>query len=860
MNIKNILVFSLLFGSLWLLLQSLPSVAPKPALHSLRSLINLEDSLLNKARAYRDSGKVDSALIYFLKVENEINKEWSELFIILNNTKGSNVRDFQLASRQLSQIKIDIAQIFKEQSVYDKAVEYLLKADTVTGKTTSPTLQENISRELAETYEQWGDQTNNANYYEKAIEQYDKLAKVLPDRIDSLTTQEEIAQIHTKRAALEKKGSSRKRVYLQKAIDSRKPILEGIEQIDASNTLLVANAKNNLALSYQRLGSFYADQSPPKLDSALANLDKSFALINQISNLAPSFQKAQALVQANRGVVLQNLGSNRQALDDFEQARQIYEDQDDTLETAHTQNLIAQVKYYNRDYKAAEAQALEALDGLNKLQGDSPQETDRIEEELTITYDLLNRIYEQIGDYRTASEAKDSLFNIRLTQAQRNNERNKQETRLKGIEGRTLRQIQLSENNELKEANERIKKQNEEIERQRQEADRLRSIAEEQTKEAVAAKKEAENALNRAKKAEADAKKQAALAKDNERKAKEQKEKADSSAEAARKSAEDAQNQKKIAEAKEKEAKDNAEKAEKNAALFRLFLIISIIGAIAVISVILYFNYKNRQKNRQLQKLNNSLYEERQKADKLLLNILPESIADELKQGEIPPLVPPPMRPYERVSILFTDFKGFTDVSATMTPDKLMEELNDCFSGFDEIVKKHNLEKIKTIGDAYMCAGGIPEPNPTNPVDAVLAGLEMQAFMDKRRKEKLLDGDDYWQCRLGINTGEIRAGVIGRSKFAYDIWGSPVNIASRMESGGEVNRVNISEATYGLVKDFFECESRGRKEVKNGLILEMFFVNRIKPELSADQRGIYPNTLFYQKVEEKFGQALVVRS
>ncbi|MEO1654923.1 MAG: adenylate/guanylate cyclase domain-containing protein, partial [Bacteroidota bacterium] len=177
----------------------------------------------------------------------------------------------------------------------------------------------------------------------------------------------------------------------------------------------------------------------------------------------------------------------------------------------------------------------------------------------------------------------------------------------------------------------------------------------------------------------------------------------------------------------------------------------------------------------------------------------------------------------------FTDFKGFTSVAAHMDPDQLMEELNDCFSAFDEIIARHNLYKIKTIGDAYMCAGGIPESNETNPQDTVKAALEMQEFMQRRRKEKLLEGKDYWQCRLGINTGPVRAGVIGRTRFAYDIWGNPVNIASRMESGGEPNKVNISEDTYELVKDQFDCEFRGQIEVKNGLKLKMYFVNGVKP-------------------------------
>ncbi|NJL13446.1 MAG: hypothetical protein HC913_10860 [Microscillaceae bacterium] len=309
----------------------------------------------------------------------------------------------------------------------------------------------------------------------------------------------------------------------------------------------------------------------------------------------------------------------------------------------------------------------------------------------------------------------------------------------------------------------------------------------------------------------------------------------------------------------------------------RYWYVFYILGGIIIVlfiaMIIFYFIARTRRKQRdQLAELNEEINQqneeiiaqrdaieeqsrvieaERQKADNLLLNILPKVVADELKiNGQAP------MRNYEQVSILFTDFKGFSQIASKMSPDKLMEELNDCFTGFDEIIARYGMEKIKTIGDAYMCASGIPEPNTTNPIDSVLAGLEMQEFMQRRRREKQAIGEDYWRCRLGINTGEIRAGVIGTSKFAYDIWGDAVNIASRMESGGEVDKVNISEETYQLVKDFFDCSFRGDIEVKNGLFLRMYYVNRILPELSGDDKGLLPNAQFIDLKFEKFGTLL----
>ncbi|MDH5657341.1 MAG: GAF domain-containing protein, partial [Spirochaetia bacterium] len=182
------------------------------------------------------------------------------------------------------------------------------------------------------------------------------------------------------------------------------------------------------------------------------------------------------------------------------------------------------------------------------------------------------------------------------------------------------------------------------------------------------------------------------------------------------------------------------------------------------------------------------LEQSRKKSDELLLNILPEQIADELKEkGRAAP------RRYDRVSVLFTDFKGFTGVAEKMDPEMLIGELDSCFYNFDILVERFNLEKIKTIGDSYMCAGGIPEPNNSNPVEICLAALGIQSFMHEMSDKKKAEGKSFWEIRIGVHTGPVIAGVVGKKKFAYDIWGDAVNIASRMESSGEPGKVNISE-------------------------------------------------------------------
>jgi adenylate cyclase len=217
---------------------------------------------------------------------------------------------------------------------------------------------------------------------------------------------------------------------------------------------------------------------------------------------------------------------------------------------------------------------------------------------------------------------------------------------------------------------------------------------------------------------------------------------------------------------------------------------------------------------------------ERAKSDVLLLNVLPESIAEELKAHE---RVAP--RQYECASVLFTDFAGFTRIAEKLTPQELIEGLDECFRAFDTIAKKHKLEKIKTIGDAYLAVGGIPSANRTHAVDAVLAALEMQRFISERADEPGARDGVWWRLRVGVHTGPVVAGVIGREKFAYDVWGDTVNTASRLESSGAEGRVNISGATYGLVKDYFDCEYRGRVSAKNKGEIEMYFVNGARPQL-----------------------------
>lgn len=234
--------------------------------------------------------------------------------------------------------------------------------------------------------------------------------------------------------------------------------------------------------------------------------------------------------------------------------------------------------------------------------------------------------------------------------------------------------------------------------------------------------------------------------------------------------------------------------------------------------------------------LAHTLRQERARSETLLLNILPSSIAEELKlYQQVEP------RDFKSATILFTDFKGFTAYAEKNTPKDVVGDLDACFRAFDSIICSFGIEKIKTIGDAYMAAAGIPEPLTAHPVRMVLAALQMHQAVAAINSERLQTGKPAWQMRLGIHCGHLTAGVIGKHKFSYDIWGDSVNVASRMESSGESGKINISGDCFILIRDFFECTPRGPLPIKNRGEISMYFVNRIKPEFSNDAAGIHPN-------------------
>jgi adenylate cyclase len=241
------------------------------------------------------------------------------------------------------------------------------------------------------------------------------------------------------------------------------------------------------------------------------------------------------------------------------------------------------------------------------------------------------------------------------------------------------------------------------------------------------------------------------------------------------------------------------------------------LAGIFLITLLLLFvfkNYRNQKKSTEI------IIHEKQRSEELLLNILPAEMAEELKANGVTKA-----KAFTMVTVMFTDFKDFTGISEKVSAELLVDEIHHCFSAFDLIIQKYKIEKIKTIGDAYMCASGLPVPSYTHASDMIHAAIEFQNFMLERKKEKESRGEIPFLLRIGIHTGPVVAGIVGIKKYAYDIWGDTVNLAARMEQNSESGKINISGSTYELVKGKFTCVHRGKIQAKNKGEIDMYFVN-----------------------------------
>jgi len=250
-----------------------------------------------------------------------------------------------------------------------------------------------------------------------------------------------------------------------------------------------------------------------------------------------------------------------------------------------------------------------------------------------------------------------------------------------------------------------------------------------------------------------------------------------------------------------------------------VYLIFLVVLITAIIEGQFFWNRFTKKQLEIITNLTSDIQKQKEQSEKLLLNILPYEVMEELKNtGEAK------AKAFTMVTVMFTDFKDFTTISEKVSAELLVNELHTCFSSFDGILQKYKIEKIKTIGDAYLCASGLPVSNYTHAADMLHAAFEIRNYMLQRKIEKEAKGEVPFELRIGIHTGPVVAGIVGIKKYAYDIWGDTVNIASRMEQNSEAGKINVSGNTYDLVKDKFKCEHRGKIEAKNKGMFDMYFV------------------------------------
>lgn len=604
----------------------------------------------------------------------------------------------------------------------------------------------------------------------------------------------------------------------EKAVAVNKQIVQVVDSLDLpkqEKTIAVNNAGYATAL---------AASSPEEYIEADILLDKAASLTPKKSETAEKLAKADALY--SKGFLLQKQNKPEEAIEAFEEAAALYDDENmkaHQQDLATTYNVLARIYYQQNDAFNSNLNCDKAIEVASNNQFKKSE---------------ARAWYTKFLNYQALYEFQDALESY--TEYKKLNDDLELADRLK--QEAVQRNLFLLERQE-KEFNLELEKEKTQKEKEAAlaaradaaEADRL--AAEEREKKEAALRREAEE---KAKTASERQKKEAALRREAEAKAKkteaeriaaEEREKA-AKAEAA------AEEERRLAQI-EKAKSDSLQQAktisdleiERQRASVRSLIFLA--GGLGLLILLfLFFIRQLRRKNKRIARQNEIIEEEKKrveeqnviiaqekdKSEKLLLNILPEAVADELKEkGKTTP------RQYDEISVVFTDFKGFTKISERLSPTELVEKLDEIFLEFDKIGETYHMNRIKTIGDAYMSTCGLPTPEGAHADYAVQAAIEMRDFIE-RFNSKLAKGEPRWEIRIGVNSGPVVAGVVGIKKFAYDIWGDTVNTASRMESSGEIRKVNVSGATYQLIKGRFKTEYRGKVQAKNKGEIDMYFV------------------------------------
>ena len=702
----------------------------------------------------------------------------------------------------------------------EEALQYYLEAEEKLqpGGGATPLLLNKPA--LLDVYTGLGDLFAREKLYDNAYRYYTKVLELTPE---DYPTMEKAADACLLEWRFDTAETIYKKLILHAREEGNNPQLVQIYQ-------KLANAYNDHGNAGKGLFYYLAIEdiiehngTPTEKAVMYNNLGKQYATLNDYKNALDYFQRAEIqcgyidcdyleVVYANIGIALHNTGNSKAGVEYMLKARRILEEQHQPASLASLEHLIAGVYFNDRDVYNALTHNNEAIRyALDTRQTDV----------LASTYRTAADIYYQLYDFEKAYDYYRKYLNlndsIRLQEQTRQQNINQQRSLLSAAEGQIKYLIARQNFKDL------------ELQQSRYEQERLKLMNENlvldaRRKEEELGRVQAEQAADQANLREQTL--QALQARQQLRLAAQQ-------LEAEKK-------ERLIAGLRQQEQIDRAQRQADSTRMVRLRLDQEFqqreqenfkkfaygfggLGLIILLLVGIAWGLARRSsrrlalKNQKIEAQKEQIEAERHKSDVLLLNILPDEIAQELRvQGYANP------RFYEAATVLFTDFLNFTSLSERLTPEQLIGELDECFLAFDEICEKHRLEKIKTIGDAYMCAGGLPVPNDTHPVDAVRAALEMTEWLNRRNREN--PNAIFREMRIGIHTGPVIAGVIGKNKFAYDIWGDAVNLAARLEELGEPGRVNISGATCEAVKHQFRCTHRGKKEVHNKGLVDMYFI------------------------------------
>ncbi len=706
---------------------------------------------------YSRTGRTEEALQYYLEAEAKL------------ETLGNR-------SAQLD-IKTAIGDLFFSEKLYGPAHRYFREVLA-------------LRPQDFETREKAAD----ACLYDMRFDSAEILYKELVIKYKAEGNNPRLVKIYQKRAqAYDQRGSPDKSLYFYLLI---KDIIEK------------AGTTQEQSLLYNNLGRQYASlQDYPK---ALEYFQKAELQCAYIPCDYPE------VLWANMGIALHNTGETKRGIEYLLKARNLLAARKDYAALANLEHLLAGVYLSSNDIYNALSHNQMAI----QYASETKQQT-----VLAEAYRTAADLYHELYDFEKAFEYYRDYLNVldsmRIDDQAREQRLNQQRSLLAASEGQikfliARQNFKDLELNQIKFDRERLELKNKNLELEsRRKEDEVRLLEAQQEADQAKLREQTLQALEarqrlRLADQQLNAEKQGRLI--VELREKEQIERAQNRADSSSRAQEIDRIQREQTYRSQKEA-DFRQFAYILGSLFVLILII--------VAIFWWLARRAGQRlesqNRKIQAQNIQIQEEQRKSDGLLLNILPQEIADELKaSGQATP------RLYESATVLFSDFVNFTRLSAKLTPKQLIDELNECFLAFDEICERHGLEKIKTIGDAYMCAGGLPVPNLTHAADAVAAALEMSNWLHARRHER--PDAHLTEMRIGIHTGPVMAGVIGKNKFAYDIWGDAVNLAARLEEHGEPGQVNVSSATKEAVKYLYKARHRGKKDVHNKGMVDMYFI------------------------------------